>query len=110
MAHSGKQTKNLDAGRHGDGIGLYFVIDPSGSRRWIVRVVIKRQKNEMGASLRSDFGLGGADTATLNQVRERALEYCRLANQRLNPAFNTQQEMPTFKDVVQQVHIDRMPT
>lgn len=44
MAMTGKLTKKLveklGAGRHGDGGGLYLVIDPSGVRRWIVRVVV----------------------------------------------------------------------
>ena len=39
---SGKLTKNLvrtlGPGRHGDGNGLYLVVEPSGARRWIVRV------------------------------------------------------------------------
>ena len=66
---NGKLTKklveNLGAGRHGDGGGLYLVVDPSGARRWIVRVVVKGQKNRMGGPLRTDFGLGGADIVTL---------------------------------------------
>mgnify|MGYP000309156219 FL=1 len=114
MALSGKLTKrlveNLGAGRHGDGNGLYLVVDPSGARRWIVRVVVKGQKNKKGAPLRTDFGLGGADIVTLNQARERALEYRRMAKQGLNPRFNARQEVPTFEEVAQQVHIDRMPT
>ena len=114
MALSGKLTKklveNLSAGRHGDGGGLYLVVDPSGARRWIVRVVVKGQKNKKGAPLRTDFGLGGADVVTLNQARERALEYRRMAKQGLNPRFNARQEVPTFEEVAQQVHIDRMPT
>ncbi|WP_412551954.1 tyrosine-type recombinase/integrase [Shimia sp. MIT910701] len=114
MALSGKLTKklveNLGAGRHGDGNGLYLVVDPSGARRWIVRVVVKGQKNKKGAPLRTDFGLGGADIVTLNQARERALEYRRMAKQGLNPRFNERQEVPTFEEVAQQVHIDRMPT
>ncbi|MEO9782291.1 MAG: tyrosine-type recombinase/integrase [Sedimentitalea sp.] len=114
MALSGKLTKklieNLGAGRHGDGNGLYLVVDPSGARRWIVRVVVKGQKNKKGAPLRTDFGLGGADIVTLNQARERALEYRRMAKQGLNPRFNARQEIPTFEEVAQQVHIDRMPT
>ena len=89
MALSGKLTKrlveNLGAGRHGDGNGLYLVVDPSGARRWIVRVVVKGQKSKNGAPLRTDFGLGGADIVTLNQARERALEYRRMAKQGLNP-------------------------
>ena len=39
----------------------------------------KGQKNKKGAPLRTDFGLGGADVVTLNQARERALEYRRMA-------------------------------
>ena len=113
MALSGKLTKklveNLGPGRHGDGNGLYLVVDPSGARRWIVRVVVKGQKNKKGAPLRTDFGLGGADIVTLNQARERALEYRRMAKQRLNPRFNVRQEVPTFEEVAQRVHIDRMP-
>lgn len=114
MALSGKLTKklveNLGAGRHGDGNGLYLVVDPSGARRWIVRVVVKGQKNKKGAPLRTDFGLGGADIVPLNQARERALEYRRMAKQGLNPRLNARQAMPTFEEVAQQVHIDRMPT
>jgi integrase len=114
MALTGKLTKklveNLGAGRHGDGGGLYLVVDPSGARRWIVRVVVKGQKNLKGAPLRTDFGLGGADVVTLNQARERALEYRRMAKQGLNPRFNASREIPTFEEVAKQVHIDRMPT
>ena len=114
MALSGKLTKklveNLGAGRHGDGNGLYLVVDPSGARRWIVRVVVKGQKNKKGAPLRTDFGLGGADIVTINQARERALEYRRMAKQGLNPRFDARQEVLTFEEVAQQVHIDRMPT
>ena len=75
MALTGKLTKklveNLGPGRHGDSGGLYLVVDPSSARRWIVRVVVKGQKNSKGASLRTDFGLGGADVVNLNQARER---------------------------------------
>ncbi|MEP3676532.1 tyrosine-type recombinase/integrase [Sulfitobacter sp.] len=114
MALSGKLTKklveNLGAGRHGDGNGLYLVVDPSGARRWIVRVVVKGQKNRKGAPLRTDFGLGGADIVTINQARERALEYRRMAKQGLNPRFNATREVPTFEEVAQQVHIERLPT
>lgn len=101
MPSSGKLTKklveNLGSGRHGDGNGLYLVVDPSGARRWIVRVVVKGQKNKKGAPLRSDFGLGGADIVTINQARERALEYRRMAKQGLNPRFNAMREIPSSK-------------
>ena len=113
MALAGKLTKklveNLSAGRHGDGNGLYLVVDPSGARRWIVRVVVKGAKNKRGAPLRTDFGLGGADVVTINQARERALEYRRMAKRGLNPRFSATQQAPTFEEMAQQVHVDRMP-
>jgi integrase len=114
MAISGKLTKtlveNLGAGRHGDGNGLYLVVDPSGARRWIVRVVVKGQKNKKGAPLRTDFGLGSAQLVPLNQARERTLEYRRMAKQGLNPRFTATLEIPNFEEIAQQVHIERMPT
>ncbi len=112
--HSGKLTKNLvrtlGSGRHGDGNGLYLVVDPSGARRWIVRVTVKGQRNREGKPLRTDFGLGGADIVTLTQARDRALEYRRMAKQGVNPRFNGRQEIPSFEEIAQQVHIERLPT
>jgi len=114
VALTGKLTKklveNFGAGRHGDGGGLYLVVDPSGARRWIVRVVVKGQRNTKGAPLRTDFGLGGADVVPLNQARERALEYRRMAKAGLNPRFNATREIPCFEEIARQVHVDRMPT
>lgn len=111
---NGKLTKklveNLGTGRHGDGAGLYLVVDPSGARRWIVRVTVKGQKNSKGAPLRTDFGLGGADVVTLQEARERALEYRRMAKAGLNPRYNAQRETPCFEELAKQVHIDRLPT
>jgi len=54
--------------------------------------------------------LGGADVVTLHQARERALEYRRMARQGLHPRFHAKRDIPTFEEVAQQVHIDRMPT
>lgn len=114
MALTGKLTKklveNLGPGRHGDGGGLYLVVDTSGARRWIVRVVVKGQKNRKGGPLRTDFGLGGADVVTLQMARERALEYRRMAKQGLNPRYNARAEIPSFEEFAQQVHIAWLPT
>lgn len=75
-----------------------------------MRVTVKGQKNRQGAPLRTDFGLGGADVVTLNQARERALEYRRMAKSGLNPRYNAQREVPTFEELAKQVHIQRLPT
>ncbi|MEM8631092.1 MAG: tyrosine-type recombinase/integrase [Pseudomonadota bacterium] len=111
---SGKLKKNdvgrLGPGRHGDGNGLYLVVDPSGARRWVVRVTVKGQKNRKGAPLRTDFGLGGANLVTVDEARERALEYRRMARSGLNPRFNAKREIPSFEELGRQIHIDRLPT
>lgn len=111
---SGKLTKRsvdaLGPGRHGDGNGLYLVVDPSGARRWIVRVTVKGQRNRQGKPLRTDFGLGAADVVPLQEARNKALEYRRLAKQGLNPRYNATKEIPTFEEIARQVHIDRLPT
>jgi integrase len=54
--------------------------------------------------------LGGADIVTINQARERALEYRRMAKQGLNPRLNATRDIPTFEEITQLVHIDRLPT
>lgn len=111
---SGRLTKRsvatLGPGRHGDGNGLYLVVDPSGARRWIARVTVKGQKNRQGKPMRTDFGLGGADVVTLQEARARALEYRRMARQGLNPRFNASRAIPTFEEIARQVHIERLPT
>jgi hypothetical protein len=86
------------------------VVDPFGARRWIERGTVKGQRNREGKPLGTDFGLGGADVVTLNEVRDRALEYRRLATQGINPRYNVRQEIPCFDEITRQVHIERSPT
>ncbi len=67
MAYStGRLTRNLvrslGPGRHGDGNGLYLIVDPSGARRWIVRVTVKGQRNRMGKPLDLVAHIGERDS------------------------------------------------
>lgn len=105
-----KLVENLGPGRHGDGNGLYLVVDPAGAGRLIVPETVKGQKNAKDAPQTTDFGLGGAEVITLSQAWDRALEYRRMAKRGLNPRCNSTREIPTFEEVAQQVRIDRMPT
>lgn len=104
------EIQTLSVGRHGDGNGLYLVVKPKGSRSWIVRLTITGQKNSKGAPLRTDLGLGGTALYSLNEAREKALEYRRMAARGLNPRHNATQDIPTFIEIAQQVHIERKPT
>lgn len=51
-----------EPGRHADGNGLYLVVDPSGAKRWLLRIVVHRR--------RRDIGLGGLSVVSLADVRD----------------------------------------
>ncbi|MBI2719755.1 MAG: integrase arm-type DNA-binding domain-containing protein [Rhizobiales bacterium] len=55
---------NLPAGRYSDGGGLYFIVDPSGARRWLLYLHTGGRRREMG--------LGGFPAVSLKQARELA--------------------------------------
>jgi integrase len=56
--------KTLKPGRHGDGGGLYLVVDENGARRWVLRVTIHGKRH--------DIGLGGFPTKSLASARVEA--------------------------------------
>jgi integrase len=58
-------------GRYGDGNGLYLVVDPSGAKRWVLRIVVQGK--------RRDIGLGSLRLVSLAEARAKALEYRKLA-------------------------------
>jgi integrase len=69
----GREVKKLSArqvttltkpGRHGDGDGLYLVVDPSGARRWLFMFRWEGKLKEMG--------LGGTSSVTLAEARDKA--------------------------------------
>ncbi|MGR3513499.1 MAG: Arm DNA-binding domain-containing protein [Paracoccaceae bacterium] len=105
-------VSTLGPGRHGDGAGPYLVVDPTPAqaRRWVVRVTIKGRRNAKGGPLRTDFGLGSAMLVSLNEARDRALVYRRLAHQGIDSTGASDRMVLTFEDVARQVHLERMPT
>jgi integrase len=57
--------------------GLYFTIEPGGSKYWSLRVVVGKKRREIG--------LGGYPTVTLAKARERAREARDLIRQGVDP-------------------------
>ncbi len=53
-----------EPGRHADGGGLYLVIEPSGSKRWVMLYRMPGRRREMG--------LGSASAVSLARARELA--------------------------------------
>jgi hypothetical protein len=70
-------VKKASPGRHADGGGLYLVVDPSGARRWLLRIVAQGK--------RRDIGLGGVQTVSLADAREKARHLRAIARDGGNP-------------------------
>ncbi len=88
-----------NAGRYGDGNGLYLIVDPSGAKRWVLRTVV------MGK--RRDIGLGGLSLVSLAEAREEAARLRKIARQHGDPLVERRKEqrvVPTFEQAAHEVH------
>jgi integrase len=78
MALTSKQVVKLtEAGRYGDGGGLYLQVTPTGSRSWLLRY-------ERGGRERA-MGLGPVKDFTLEEARERARRARQLLRDGVDP-------------------------
>jgi integrase len=86
-------------GKYADGNGLYLVVDPSGAKRWLLRIMIQGK--------RTDMGLGGADLVSLAEAREKAFEFRKVARAGGDPLAAKREARkiyPTFKVAAETVH------
>lgn len=90
-----------EAGRYGDGDGLYLVVAPSGSASWIVRV----QKS----GRRRDIGLGSAKKVTLARARELAGHARRNIEAGIDPVAERKKSVgiPTFREAAACFHTEQ---
>lgn len=96
-----KVNKLTEPGRYADGNGLYLVVDDSGAKRWLLRIVVHGK--------RKDIGLGGTSLVSLAEARERALEYRKLARAGGDPLAvkrAAKKVVPTFKVAAEAVHAE----
>ncbi len=101
------QVRNLrEPGRYGDGNGLYLVVDPSGAKRWLLRVVVQGK--------RRDIGLGGTSLVTLAEAREKAIAFRKIAREGGDPLAARLKAVvvvvPTFAEAAEQVYADHKAT
>lgn len=73
------QVKNAKPGRHADGAGLYLLVRDTGSRSWLLRVMV--------AGKRRDFGLGSVAELSLASAREKADEWRAIAKEGRDPSM-----------------------
>src|SRR5829696_9754121 len=91
----------LQPGRYADGNGLYLVVEPSGSKRGLLRTVVNGR--------RRDMGLGGLSLVTLAEAREKALTYRKLAREGGDPLAERRKVravVPTFAQAAEKVHAE----
>jgi hypothetical protein len=93
------KVKNARPGRHADVHGLYLVVQPSGTRSWLLRHQYKGR--------RRDFGLGPAHDVSLADARIVAMEIRKMVRAGLDPAVERclkRPRRPTFEEVARKCY------
>ena len=90
-------VRSAPPGRHADGNGLYLFVQPSGTRSWIQRLLVRGRRRELG--------LGSAGLVPLAEAREKALVNRKLARQGGDPLAEKRrsQAVPTFAEAAARV-------
>ena len=96
-ALSASFLRSAPPGRHADGNGLYLFVQPTGTRSWIQRLVIRGRRREIG--------LGSLALVPLAEAREKALTNRKLARQGGDPLAEKRrtQGIPTFAEAAARV-------
>lgn len=111
------EVANLTApGRHADGNGLYLEVEPTGAKRWTLRVVrrVADGQGRVTKGTRHDIGLGPVELVTLAEAREKARalrlaamegqDVMALARAGRTAAAVIEPKGPTFRMVAEQYH------
>lgn len=85
-------SREKKPGRYGDGGGLYLVIDPGGSRRWIMKFRQNNREREMG--------LGSASIVSLADARHRRNEARKLIAEGRDPIAERKKPDPATAKAV----------
>ena len=90
-------VRSAPPGRHADGNGLYLFVQPTGTRSWVQRLVIRGRRRELG--------LGAATLVPLAKAREQALANRMLARSGGDPLSEKRrvQGVPTFAEAAERV-------
>ena len=89
--------RSAPPGRYADGNGLYLFVQPSGTRSWIQRLVVRGRRRELG--------LGSLALVSLAEAREKALANRKLARQGGDPLAEKRRTegIPTFAEAASRV-------
>ncbi|MCY4429243.1 MAG: tyrosine-type recombinase/integrase [Rhodospirillales bacterium] len=83
-------VRTAGPGRYWDGQGLYLFVQPSGTRSWVQRLVVRGRRQEIG--------LGSAALVPLAEARENAIANRKLAREGGDPLAEKRraERTPTF--------------
>ena len=98
-------VRNAGPGKYADGGGLYLRVDDDGRRGWVLRIVIKGKRREIG--------LGPVKTVSLAEARQEAARLRQIARKGRDPLAERRREreiMPTFEEAARKVHESLLPT
>ena len=97
QALSAAFVRSAPPGRHADGNGLYLFVQPTGTRSWVQRLVVRGRRRELG--------LGAAALVPLAKAREQALANRMLARSGGDPLSEKRrvQGVPTFAEAARRV-------
>ena len=89
--------RSAPPGRHADGNGLYLFVQPSGTRSWIQRLVVRGRRRELG--------LGSVALVPLVEAREKARINRKLAREGGDPLVEKRRAegIPTFAEAASRV-------
>ncbi len=90
-------VRTAPPGRHCDGQGLYLFVQPSGTRSWVQRIVVR--------GCRREIGLGSAQLVPLTEAREKARANRKLAREGGDPLAEKRraESTPTFAEAARRV-------
>jgi integrase len=87
-----------EAGRYGDGDGLYLEVGHTGSKSWILRTTVQGR--------RRDIGLGGISWVSLAEARDKARKLRKIAKDGGDPLAErrAKEGIPTFEEAARIVY------
>ena len=97
------KTRSLTKpGRYGDGLTLFLVVAPGGTKSWVQRLTINGS--------RRDIGLGGWPLVSLAEARDKAIDNRRIARSGRDPrAERRREKAPLFEEATMRTFEGRSP-
>jgi hypothetical protein len=104
-------VRNAKTGRHPDGLGLYLLVKPTGSRSWLLRVQVDKRRRDIGlgavdlvgkrTAIDNEIPILQRKVLTLAEAREKSELLRRLAKSGRDPVTERDRDrakVPTFEE------------